>query len=154
MSGVAFRRRFPLVIPVVFAITVVGVGAARLSGYQPEPSYGATTVSRELRFTDQDDGTIAVIDAATGVAVGRIAKGGDNFIRATMRGLANARKQRGDGPDVPFVLAAHDGGAVTLRDPVTGRTLDLAAFGSTNESAFARFLPPLVATSGARTAAL
>ena len=150
MSGVAFRRRFPLVIPVIFALTVAGVAGARLTGYRPDPNYGTTTVSRQLRFADQDDGTINVVDATTGLSVGHIARGGDNFIRATMRGLANARKQSGDGPDVPFLLAAHQGGAVTLRDPVTGRTLDLGAFGSTNEAAFVRFLPPLADGGTAR----
>lgn len=149
MSAMMLRKRLPLVVPAVFVLTVAAVGGARLGGWRPVDQFAPTTASRELRFADQDDGTIRVTDAATGDPVTQIARGGDNFIRATMRGLANARKREGAGADTPFLLAAHSDGAVTLQDPVTGRTLDLAAFGATNEAAFARFLPP-----PARTAAL
>lgn len=130
-----------LAIPGLVMLTVLAVASARLGGYQPAIADQPTVASRQLRFADQEDGAIRVTDAATGQTIAQVAQGGDGFLRATMRGLANARKQRGSGPETPFLLAAHSDGALTLRDPVTGRVLDLAAFGPTNEAAFARFLP-------------
>ena len=48
--------------------------------------------------------------------------------------------RRNLGPDVPFRLALHTDGTLTLEDPATARTLELEAFGSTNSGAFARLL--------------
>lgn len=152
MTVFGMRLSMPALVPAIFVLTVAFAGGARLIGYQPGYEPAATLASRELRFTDRDDGGIMVTDATTGESAGLVAQGGDGFLRATMRGLANARKQGGHGPDIPFVLSSHADGALILRDPVTGRSLDLAAFGPTNEAAFARFLP--AARPGTKTAAL
>ena len=141
MSLQSTQRAFSLAIPAIALVTVLGVSSARFFGYDPSYGHPASVASRELRFADQDDGGILVTDAATGQSVGQLSPGSNGFVRATMRGLANARKLRGAGSDVPFTLAAHPDGALTLVDPVTGRTLDLSAFGETNMEAFARFLP-------------
>jgi putative photosynthetic complex assembly protein len=121
------------------ALTFVGVGYARLST-PPAPVPSDAVAERQLRFVDRGDGSIDVMDAGAGRVIGRIEPGHDGFLRATMRGLAQERIRRGIGPDLPFTLSLHPDGRVTLDDPAIGRHVDLAAFGHTNEAAFARFL--------------
>jgi putative photosynthetic complex assembly protein len=43
--------------------------------------------------------------------------------------------------DAPVTLARHANGRLTLDDPATGWTVELTAFGSDNEAAFAALLP-------------
>ena len=56
--------------------------------------------------------------------------------------LARLRHREGVGPDPSFRLTAWRDGRLTLDDPTTGSRLDLEAFGTTNEGAFARLLSP------------
>ena len=104
-------------------------------------------IERDLRFVERraggvgtSAGGIDVIDARTGQRIDELRPGADGFIRATLRGLARERMRRNLGPDVPFRLALHTDGTLTLEDPATARTLELEAFGSTNSGAFARLL--------------
>jgi len=55
---------------------------------------------------------------------------------------------------VPFHLALHVDGRLTLEDPVTARTIELEAFGPTNSGAFARLLPAVVRTVAVATPAM
>jgi putative photosynthetic complex assembly protein len=59
-----------------------------------------------------------------------------------MRGMARERRMNGIGPALPFELTQWANGALTLRDPATGRAIELGSFGATNRAAFARFLQP------------
>jgi hypothetical protein len=43
---------------------------------------------------------------------------------------------------VPFQLALHTDGRLTLVDPAINRTIELEAFGPANSGAFARLLTP------------
>jgi putative photosynthetic complex assembly protein len=55
---------------------------------------------------------------------------------------------------VPFRLALHADGRLTLEDPATSRTIELQAFGPANSGAFARLLPanaPIRAALDSRT---
>jgi putative photosynthetic complex assembly protein len=45
------------------------------------------------------------------------------------------------GQDAPVTLARHENGRLTLTDPATGWSVELTAFGSDNEAAFAALLP-------------
>lgn len=146
MNAVTARRptfpRLPLFgVALVIGILLVTVAGLRISGWRPSHDYAAAVASRDLKFADQDDGGIAVRDAATGGLIDTLAPGTNGFIRATVRGLVTERKHQGIGPERPFVLTAREDGALTLQDPATGRTLDLEAFGPTNAGAFANFLP-------------
>jgi putative photosynthetic complex assembly protein len=69
-----------------------------------------------------------------------VAPGTNGFLRATLRGLATERKRESQGAEVPFRLTAFADGRLTLLDPVTGRLVDLGAFGRTNEDAFAHLM--------------
>lgn len=115
-------------------VRYTGVGAAAF------PPTASEVSAREFRFEDRTDGSVAVYDAATGVAAHVLEPGHDGFIRATLRTFARERKRIGAGPEVPFRLTAYADGRLTLEDPVTARRVDLEAFGPTNREAFARLL--------------
>ncbi len=97
---------------------------------------------RHLVFADRADGAVVVDDTDSGrtlaVLVGE--SGGGGFVRGVMRGMARDRRMHCIGPAAPFELTQWANGALTLRDPTTGRAVELGSFGATNRAAFARFL--------------
>lgn len=102
---------------------------------------------RQLRFVEHvaggngmGAGGIDVIDARTGLKIDELRPGADGFMRATLRGLARERRRSGLGQEVPFELALHADGSLTLVDPATSRQIQLLAFGPSNSGAFARLL--------------
>ncbi|WP_085340014.1 photosynthetic complex assembly protein PuhC [Aquidulcibacter paucihalophilus] len=94
----------------------------------------------KMRFNDEPDGSVIVLNADTGATIDTIAPGEDAFIRAVMRGFVRDRKLRKIGAEVPFNLSRYPNKRLTMSDPTTGKEIDLRAFGPTNEGAFARFL--------------
>lgn len=128
--------------------SLVGVSIVRLAGVSPVQQADAATVSsRQLRFEDRDDGSIVVLDAASGALLDTVAPGSNGFLRSTMRGLVRERKRQSLGPEMPFELLGRVDGRLTLLDPGTGRRIDLESFGPTNAAVFAKLLP---AQTGAR----
>jgi putative photosynthetic complex assembly protein len=100
----------------------------------------AAMIYRDLRFHDREDGAVTAQDPATGLVVAVFAPGTNGFVRATLRGLARERKRGAGTPEIPFRLTAWSDGRLVLEDPVTGRKIDLRAFGPTNAGAFATLL--------------
>ena len=93
--------------------------------------------ARSLRFEDQADGGVRIVDTADGSLAGTVPKGALNgFVRGVMRGLARDRHLMRVGPDKPFVLTRWSDGALTLDDPSTHRHIELGSFGPTNRAAF------------------
>ena len=132
--------RGPLIaIAVLLGGVLLAVAAVRLSGVSIRAPDAPAVQSRSLRFEDRPDGRIAVIDARNGREVHAIV-GEAGFVRGTLRGLARERKRMGGGPEQPFELVSHADGRLTLHDAVTGRVIDLDAFGPTNSSGFAALL--------------
>lgn len=136
--------RGPLLGAGALAIFVLAtVGAYRLAQIDPsldEAPARHAVAQRDLRFQDRPDGTIAIYEGADGRLVEVLAPGTNGFIRASLRGLARERKRQDIGADPSFRLTRWDDGRVSLEDPTTGRRIYLAAFGSSNEEAFARLL--------------
>lgn len=120
-------------------LTIVSAGASRLLGERQPRPVAQVIMARDLQFEDRKDGSVAVIDAGSGVLVDTLAPGSNGFIRASLRSLASRRRFDGDTNQV-FHLAALSDGRLTLDDPTTGNPIELEAFGQTNEEAFARFL--------------
>lgn len=99
--------------------------------------------TRNLRFVDQADGGVRIEDTGTGRIASMIAPGErTGFIRGVMRGLARERRMRGIGSRPPFTLTEWRDGELSLTDSATGRSIELAAFGSTNRASFAALLGP------------
>ena len=97
---------------------------------------------RRLTFSDRADGAVVVTDVDTGRTLGVLIgeNDGGGFVRGVMRGMARERKMHGIGAAAPFELTRWSNGSLTLRDPATGRAIELGSFGATNSAAFARFL--------------
>lgn len=128
-----------MAIATLLVLTLIAVAA--VSGARREmrsPDAPATT-SRMLRFDDSPDGSVAVIDAKSGVVLSRL-QGEQGFVRGALRALARERRAREIGSQPPFELAARTDGRLTLIDPATGARVDLESFGPANAAAFARLL--------------
>jgi putative photosynthetic complex assembly protein len=126
---------------VIFALAIVGTYRfAQLDPAIESAPARHAVAQRDLRFQDRPDGAIAVYEGGDGRLVEVLAPGTNGFIRASLRGLARERKRQEVGADPSFRLTRWDDGRLSLEDPTTGRRIDLAAFGSSNEEAFARLL--------------
>lgn len=98
--------------------------------------------SRDIRFEDQADGSIRVIDAKLREQIALVAPASNGFLRGAVRGLVRERKLQSLGTEVPFTLAALADGRLVLHDAATGHEIDLASFGSTNAAVFSKLLVP------------
>lgn len=131
----------------LLGVTLAVVATVRIAHIQPAaqvPSPASATVSRDLKFHDRANGDVVVIAVDEPGGPHQIAvlpPGSNGFLRAVMRGLAQARKIDGIGREQPFRLARLADGRLILADPATGRRVYLRAFGPTNSAAFARLLP-------------
>jgi putative photosynthetic complex assembly protein len=127
------------IIGVVLLLAMLGVAGVRLAGWNIHEPDAAAVATRELRFEDRRDGSVAVIDAHSGLQVDSI-NGEAGFLRGSLRALARERMKRDLGPEQAFQLIARADGRLTLNDPATGARLDLESFGPTNAAVFARLL--------------
>jgi putative photosynthetic complex assembly protein len=102
---------------------------------------GAQVASqRPLRFFDESNGIVRVEDGASGEVLGSFGPGEGGFIRASVRSLVHQRRIRGQGPEVAFELIGWNNGSITLLDPVTDRSVEVANFGPDNRAIFANML--------------
>jgi putative photosynthetic complex assembly protein len=140
-TDTAFPRGPLYAAGMLLGVALIAVLYTRLGDGLPQAKPVAAVASMDLHFRDRDDGAVTVHDAAAGGALIEVMPPGTNgFLRATLRGLARDRKRRGAGPEIPFRLAEYAGGRIALEDPVTGRRVELQAFGHTNAEVFARLL--------------
>lgn len=145
MPGTAIEPRTPrrplIAAGLLVGFSLVVAATARITGLGRTTLPDSRIVAvRELRFLDQADGSVAVVEPADGRMVERLPAGSNGFLRGVLRGLARDRKLAGldDGP--PFRLVRLADGRLSLEDPATGRRVDLGAFGTGNAEAFARLL--------------
>lgn len=135
-----------LVIAALLLVVLAGVASVRLSGTSiREPDASAIAV-RSLRFEDRPDGSVAVLDARTGLQVESV-QGEAGFLRGALRAMARERRKQGLGAEPAFDLIARADGRLTLSDPATGERVDLESFGPTNAGTFARLLTVQPATT-------
>ena len=137
----AFPRGALIGAAALLGLTLLAVSTARLVGFKSasEPTTDAIE-SLQLQFADRDDGAVVVHDVVQRRVLTVIAPGDGGFIRGVLRGLVRERKLHGIDAKPPFRLVRWADGRLSLEDTATGRRIDLAAFGKTNASAFARFL--------------
>jgi len=141
-SDAPSAMRLPLsAAAVLVLVALIGAAAVRWSGISIREPDAAALASRELRFEDRPDGSIAVFDARDHVLIETV-RGEAGFVRGALRGLARERRREGIGAQPPFTLVARADGRLTLIDPSTGRRVDLESFGPTNAAEFARLLAP------------
>lgn len=135
----------PLVaMGIVVAITLALAIATRVGVFErqaiPDEARMAAgaqqTDHRTLKFNDAADGSIWVADGASGTELARFGVNQGGFVRSTARALIHTRLQRGIGSATPFDLIEWDDGSMTLRDPETGRAVELASFGDANHAVY------------------
>ena len=90
---------------------------------------------------------VYVWDASSNLLLDSLQPGTENFIRGVLRGLARERRSHSLDRGIPFRLARHGDGRLTLQDLATGRRIDLQAFGATNVGSFRRLLDAQVQSS-------
>ncbi len=136
-------------VAAILIFTMAMTGAVRFGlipqSADPAASRAAADVTavqtRNLRFADRTDGAVVISDADTGDTVKIIEFGQGGFLRATMRRMAKARLAAGVGADPAFKLTRWENGALSLRDPETGRQAELYGFGADHTKTFADMLP-------------
>jgi putative photosynthetic complex assembly protein len=124
------------------ALMVLGIGAAKLSGYQA-PSYKPAQIAEQVRiltFEDVAPGTVIVSDTTTNEIIATFGRGQGSFVRATLRALVHDRQKKGASLDKDFRLERHTNAQLFLIDEATGKAISLNAFGPDNTAAFAAFL--------------
>ncbi len=135
-----FPRKALLAVGALLLAALTGVAAVRLTGVEIRTPDASAVVTREFRFEDRPDGSIAVLDRSGTHVVDTVPPGTNGFLRGTMRGLARERMRQGVSPALPFEMIGRADGKLTLEDPGTGRRVDLGSFGPTNAAAFAHIM--------------
>ena len=126
-------------VAVTLFLLVLAVAGLRWSGADIRVPDAAPVSTLALRFEDRADGSVAVIDAASGRLLDRVV-GEAGFLRGTLRGLARERRRQGLGAEQPFQLIGRADGRLTLVDPATAQRVDLESFGPTNAAVFMNFM--------------
>jgi putative photosynthetic complex assembly protein len=126
--------------PVIAAAMVAMVGVVIMTPGKPVPT-GANVAERSFRIDQESNGVIAMRDARTGATLSVLKKDGDGFMRGVLHSIALRREKAGLSQETPLALTATADGRLILSDPPTDTMIDLEAFGSANEAAFAKLLP-------------
>ena len=123
-------------------LTLALVAGARLTGFTPEQTLpGASVVdSRLLRFVQESDGGVTVIDGETGLAIADAPPGAEGFLKGALRGLMRIRMGEQTPHGAPYRLQRLANGQLMLIDTSTGVSLDLNAYGRSNAAVFGEFL--------------
>ncbi len=132
-----------MTILVVFGVRFGVLPARETAPERRAEAHVGVAVARDFRFADRQDGALVVTDAKT-QQVAMILMPGSNsgFIRGLMRGLMRERMLHEVPRDGPVTVSQWTDGALTLKDPSTGRIIELGSFGHTNRAAFAQLLVP------------
>jgi putative photosynthetic complex assembly protein len=136
-------------IPKSLALIAVGGLAALIlfvadyvdSGKLTREADAQAVITKQLRFEDRSDGSIAVISAPDGRVV-KVIEGEAGFVRGILRAMARERRIKEVNQTIPFELIARADGRLTLLDPATGNRIDLESFGKDNVIEFAVLLKP------------
>ncbi len=125
-----------VVLSLVIAMNFIGTQTVDLSLKR------TAVVTRPLIFRDAPGGAIAVYDQGAGDPFVVLPREGNTFMASALRLMGQSRELRSKaGPEAPFILTLWSDGKMSLSDPTTGDTLELAAYGPTNAKTFAQLLP-------------
>ncbi|KAB7644859.1 photosynthetic complex assembly protein PuhC [Polymorphobacter fuscus] len=135
----------------VVGITILVVFSVRLGVLPGRPTapeqriekHVGIVAQRDFVFADRADGALIANDAKTGRPALILEPGSNSgFIRGVMRGMMRERMLHDVSRYGAVTITQWADGALTLKDPSTGRILELGSFGHTNRAAFAQLLAP------------
>ena len=104
------------------------------------PALEVPVAGLTVRFVEQADGGLSVLNLATGGELDHLAEGENGFLRTMLRVIRRDIERTPDIISMPFRIEAWQDHRVTLTDSATGRSVDLLAFGPTNAEIFIRWL--------------
>ena len=120
--------------------TVIAVAVGVANKAPPQPPTEAPRAALTVRFIDQPDGAISVVNQATGQEMDRIAEGQNGFLTTMLRVIRRDIERTPEVVSMPFRIEAWQDHRVTLTDSATQRSIDVLAFGPTNAEIFVRWL--------------
>ncbi len=124
------------VLALVIAMNVIGTQTVDLTLKR------SAVITRPLIFRDAPQGAMAVYDQGASAPFIVVPREGNTFMASALRLMGQSRELRSKaGPESPFILTLWNDGKLSLSDPATGDTLELAAYGPTNAKTFAQLLP-------------
>jgi putative photosynthetic complex assembly protein len=139
-EGRPFPRAVLIGAALLIGFVILATAMVRITGVgRTEMPMAPIVESRQLLFLDNGDGTTTVKVPDEGV-VAELESGTDGFVLGVMRGMVRERKSYDASLDAPYLLSRREDGRLLLEDPLTGRVIDLRAFGVTNAGAFAKLL--------------
>jgi putative photosynthetic complex assembly protein len=140
-EGRPFPRGVLIGAALLIGFVIISAALVRITGVGgTETPVPPIVESRELVFIDLGDGTTSVRIADGGGQVAELQTAVDGFVLGVMRGMVRERKAYDASLDAPYLLSLREGGVLLFEDPLTGRRIDLRAFGHTNTDSFARLL--------------
>lgn len=101
---------------------------------------GDIVASRGLYFHNSSDGDIIVQDANDRTSLALLKTDENSFMRSVTRSLILQRKASGFDNSIPFELTSWESGYLSLKDPSTGRLIELSAFGRERSTIFQKLL--------------
>lgn len=136
---------------VVFALVMTAT--ARVMGYRMAwvPPAEQSQVLPIQFHLDNPNGEIFITDASTGRTLSRMPSETNRFVKSLASGLDFQRKRDGHDTGTPYELVRWNDNRVSLRDPETGKLIELAAFGRDQVLIFAKLLEPKSASAAVGT---
>lgn len=120
--------------------TILLTAYSTLSGNKAQlASLGDVQQVRELRV-DTSTGDLRFFDQSSGALVAELPTLTEGFVQVTIRNLSQRRAFSGKPADAPYQLTRYSTGHIVLRDPLTGTSVAISAFGNSQAQAFARLL--------------
>ncbi len=139
--GMRIPKSLALIAVGGLAVLILFVADFVDSGKLTRETDAQAVITKQLRFEDRSDGSIAVVSAPDGRVV-KVIEGEAGFMRGILRAMARERRIKEVDQTVPFDLIARADGRLTLLDPATGNRIDLESFGKDNVIEFAVLLKP------------
>lgn len=137
MVPVVLLRAMLILALSALAITTYAVVTERPLVGQPLPA--PVTAEREIVMDGDKSGAVSIY-GADGTLLAAAEDGVSGFHSVIWRAMARSRRMQGVDPTLPLTLARHANGRLSLTDPITGWTVELASFGAANRDAFGAFL--------------
>lgn len=125
-------------IAIVFALAI-SARVFNFGAFHEENT--AVLQQRALRFSDEKNGGIRVVDASTGLVAAVLPPGTNGFLRGALRSLTRSRALASITDAVPFQLIQYADGRLVLLDPATKQHVTVSSFGPTQIASFDQLLP-------------
>lgn len=127
-----------------FLTAIIATGLAMPPGHGPMFPTAAPRAplqaSRQLRFIEEPDGALSVINADTRTQIALVPPKQNGFLHGLAHGLAATRRRAGVDISPPYSLALYGDGRLILKDASTRTSVDIEGFGPTNEAGLLRLL--------------